>query len=42
MIVGATGCGKTAFINSLVNYHFGLTCDDDFRYIIALERDGKN
>ena len=32
MAVGATGSGKTTFINALTNYIYGVDWNDDFRY----------
>ena len=35
LVVGATGCGKSTFLNSLTNYAFGVEHDDDFRFKIC-------
>ena len=42
MIVGATGAGKTTLINSMINYLFGITFDDDFRLQMISENSGKS
>ena len=41
MIVGATGAGKTTLINSMVNYLFGISFEDDFRLQMTHENFGK-
>ena len=42
MILGATGSGKTTLINSMVNYLFGVTFEDDFRLQLISENTGKS
>ena len=42
MILGATGCGKTTLINSMVNYLFGTKFEDDFRLQLISEKTGKS
>jgi len=37
MVVGATGSGKTALINGMVNYILGVEWKDDFRYTLTVE-----
>lgn len=42
MVLGATGAGKTTLINSMINYLFGITYDDDFRLQLISENSGKS
>ena len=42
MILGATGAGKTTLINSMINYLFGITFQDDFRLQLISENSGKS
>ena len=42
MIVGATGAGKTTLINSMINYLFGISFEDDFRLQMIHEDLGKS
>ena len=42
MILGATGAGKTTLINSMINYLFGVTFEDDFRLQLISENSGKS
>ena len=37
IVVGAKDCGKSTFINSLVNHLWGVKVTDDFRFKIAIE-----
>ena len=37
MLVGATGAGKTTLINSMMNYLFGISFEDDFRLQMICE-----
>ena len=42
MLVGATGAGKTALINSMMNYLFGISFEDDFRLQMICENFGES
>ena len=42
MVLGATGAGKTTLINSMINYLFGITFDDDFRLQLISENSGRS
>ena len=37
MVVGATGSGKSTFINALTNYIYGVDWNDDFRYKLVVD-----
>ena len=37
LVVGATGSGKSTWINSLFNYVMGVGYDDDFRFKLVTE-----
>jgi Tfp pilus assembly pilus retraction ATPase PilT len=37
LLVGATGSGKTTWINSMVNYVLGVKWDDPFRFMLPDE-----
>lgn len=39
LIVGQTGSGKTTFINGFINYLMGIELDDDFRYVLIIEKE---
>ena len=39
MMAGMTGAGKSLMINNIVNYVFGVNCEDDFRLKLILETD---
>ncbi len=39
MMVGMCGAGKTLMINNIVNYVFGVNCEDNFRFKLILEED---
>ena len=39
LIVGQTGSGKTTFINGLINYLMEIELDDDFRYVLIIEKE---
>ena len=42
MLVGATGTGKSTFVDGIINYVLGVTWEDPFRYtIIDLEDEEK-
>ncbi|XP_051899675.1 uncharacterized protein LOC127585959 [Pristis pectinata] len=42
MVLGATGSGKTALINGMINYILGVEWTDDFRYTLIREETGKS
>ena len=37
VVIGQTGCGKTTWINSLINYHMEVTFETPIRYILVRE-----
>jgi septin family protein len=37
LVVGATGSGKTTWINAIVNYVLGVEWDDPFRFVLVDE-----
>ena len=39
LIVGQTGSGKTTFINGFINYLMEIELDDDFRYVLIIEKE---
>lgn len=40
MLVGATGSGKSTFVNGIVNYIMGVNFDDPFRFtMVTLEKE---
>ena len=43
MLVGETGCGKSALINSIANYIMGVTWKDSFRFtLIDVEKESES
>ena len=38
-MTGMTGAGKSLMINNIVNYVYGVACEDDFRFKLILEAD---
>ena len=38
-MVGMTGAGKSLMINNIVNYVFGVTCEDNFRFKLILDEE---
>ncbi|CAG0894927.1 unnamed protein product [Darwinula stevensoni] len=42
MLVGATGSGKSTFVNGLVNYAYGVKWEDDFRYKLVVNEENEN
>ncbi|XP_060602675.1 uncharacterized protein LOC132755777 isoform X2 [Ruditapes philippinarum] len=41
LLLGASGTGKTTFVNGLINYLFGVTFADDFRFSIVAAEDNE-
>lgn len=41
MLVGATGSGKSTFVDLLANYVFGVRLDDPFRFTVISDEDRK-
>ena len=41
MLVGATGAGKSALINGIINYIMGVKWEDDFRFLLIPEGDSQ-
>jgi hypothetical protein len=39
LVVGATGCGKTTWINGLANFLYSVQWTDDFRFKVVTEED---
>lgn len=39
IVFGETGCGKSTFLNAIVNYVAGVEMEDTFRYIVIVEND---
>ena len=39
MMAGMTGAGKSLMINNIINYVYGVNCEDDFRLKLILETD---
>ena len=39
MMVGMCGAGKSLMINNIVNYVYGVNCEDNFRFKLILEED---
>jgi septin family protein len=39
MIFGETGCGKSTFLNAIINKFTNIDPEDDLRYQIILEND---
>lgn len=39
VVFGETGCGKSTFLNAIVNYVAGVEMEDVFRYIVVVEND---
>lgn len=39
LIVGQTGSGKTTFLNAFINYLMEIELDDDFRYVLVIEKE---
>ena len=37
MMAGMTGAGKSLMVNSIVNYVYGVNCEDDFRFKLIIE-----
>jgi predicted GTPase len=42
LLMGATGSGKTTWINAMINYILGVEWDDPFRFILVDEEVNKN
>ena len=42
LVVGATGCGKSTWINALFNYVLGVKYEDDFRFKLVTDEGGKS
>ena len=42
LLMGATGMGKTTWINAMINYVLGVEWDDPFRYKLVDEKVNKN
>jgi GTP-binding protein EngB required for normal cell division len=42
LVMGATGSGKTTWINAMINYVLGVEWDDPFRYKLVDEEVNKN
>ena len=40
LVVGATGCGKSTWINALFNYVVGVEYEDDFRFKLVTDEGG--
>ena len=39
MMAGMTGAGKSLMVNNIVNFVYGVNCEDDFRFKLILEAD---
>ena len=39
MMAGMTGSGKSLMINNIVNFVYGVNCEDSFRFKLILEND---
>ena len=39
MMAGMTGSGKSLMINNIVNFLYGVNCEDSFRFKLILEND---
>ena len=37
MMAGMTGAGKSLMVNNIVNFVYGVNCEDDFRFKLVLE-----
>ncbi|KAK4299847.1 hypothetical protein Pmani_027919 [Petrolisthes manimaculis] len=42
ILLGETGVGKTTFLNAMMNYIFGVTWDDSFRFMLGKESNCNN
>ncbi|KAK3887039.1 hypothetical protein Pcinc_008804 [Petrolisthes cinctipes] len=42
ILLGETGVGKTTFFNAMMNYIFGVTWDDPFRFMLGKESNCNN
>lgn len=42
IVFGQTGCGKSTFLNAIVNYIAEVEMEDTFRYLIIVEKNKKH